>query len=229
MSITAQSIIRRAADLLQDATSIRWPAAELVRWLNDAQRAIIKARPDALNITATMTLAAGTRQDLDNAGLALPPAKLIEITRNVAPTSTKGAVTKVNRRILDDQIPSWHTLPAKVNVLHYMFDVRDPKTFYVYPPATALAQLEVMYCAYPDDVPEPADGATHADVVGDISLPDIFGDDVLNLILYRAYSKDADYAANAGRAAGYLTLVNASLGVEIAATIAVKPQANPGA
>jgi len=229
MTITAQSVVRRATDLLQDPSSIRWPAHELVRWLNDAQRAIIKARPDALNVTATMTLAAGSRQDLDNAALSPPPAKLIEITRNVAATSAKESVTQVQRQILDDQVPGWHGLAGKVNVKHYMFDVRDPKTFYVYPPATALAQLEVMYCAYPTDIAEPADGSTYADVAGNISLPDIFGDDVLNLVLYRAYSKDADYAGNAERAAAYLSMVAASLGAEIAATIAVKPQYKPGA
>lgn len=229
MTITAQSVVRRATDLLQDPSSIRWPAHELVRWLNDAQRAIIKARPDALNVTATMTLAAGSRQDLDNAALSPPPAKLIEITRNVAATSAKESVTQVQRQILDDQVPGWHGLTGKVNVKHYMFDVRDPKTFYVYPPATALAQLEVMYCAYPTDIAEPADGSTYADVAGNISLPDIFGDDVLNLVLYRAYSKDADYAGNAERAAAYLSMVAASLGAEIAATIAVKPQYKPGA
>lgn len=225
MTITAQSVVRRATDLLQDPSSIRWPAHELVRWLNDAQRAIIKARPDALNITATMTLAAGSRQDLDNAALSPPPAKLIEITRNVAATSAKESVTQVQRQILDDQVPGWHGLAGKVNVKHYMFDVRDPKTFYVYPPATALAQLEVMYCAYPTNIAEPADGSTYADVAGNISLPDIFGDDVLNLVLYRAYSKDADYAGNAERAAAYLSMVATSLGAEIAATVAVAPKA----
>ena len=46
MAITAQSIIRRATDLLQDQTSVRWTLQELVRWLNDAQRAIVKVRPD---------------------------------------------------------------------------------------------------------------------------------------------------------------------------------------
>lgn len=226
MTITAQSVVRRATDLLQDPSSIRWPAHELVRWLNDAQRAIIKARPDALNVTATMTLAAGSRQDLDNAALSPPPAKLIEITRNVAATSAKESVTQVQRQILDDQVPGWHGLAGKVNVKHYMFDVRDPKTFYVYPPATALAQLEVMYCAYPTDIAEPADGSTYADVAGNISLPDIFSDDVLNLVLYRAYSKDADYAGNAERAAAYLGMVATSLGAEIAATVAVAPKAD---
>ena len=224
MTISAQSIIRRATDLLQDQTSVTWPASELVRWLNDAQRAIVKARPDAMNTTTTMTLAAGSRQDLDNAALTPPPAKLIEITRNMATTSSKGAVTLIPRKVLDAQTPNWHNIPGTVNILHYMFDARDPKTFYVYPPALATAQLEVMYAAYPTDITEPSDGALWSVVTGNLSLPDIYADDVLNLILFRAYSKDMESAGNEARAAAYLNMVTASLGAEIAATVAVAPK-----
>jgi hypothetical protein len=182
-----------------------------------------------MNTTATMTLVAGSRQDLDDANLTPSPSKLIEITRNMAATSQKKAVRLVPRQILDAQTPGWHALTGTVDILHYMFDERDPKTFYVYPPATNLAQLEVMYSAYPTDITEPADGTTYTSVTGNLSVPDIFADDVLNLILYRAYSKDSEYAGNAERAAGYLGVVKASLGEEIAATIAVKPQTKPGA
>lgn len=229
MTISASSIVHRVADLLQDQTAIRWPANELVRWLNDAQRAIVKLRPDAMNTTATMTLLQGTRQNLDQASLAPAPAKLIGITRNMAASSTKGAVRLVPREILDAQTPGWHALTPVVNIVHYMYDARDPKTFYVYPPATTAAQLEVMYSAYPTDISEPGDGKIYSDVTGNLSLPDIYADDVLNLILYRAYSKDSEYAGNAERASAYLSVVTASLGAEIAATLAIQPQAKPGA
>jgi len=181
-----------------------------------------------MNTTATMTLVAGSRQDLDNASLTPPPAKLIEITRNMAATSTKGAVRLVPRQILDAQTPGWHNLSGSVNILHYMFDPRDPKTFYVYPPATTSAQLEVMYSAYPTDIVEPADGALHTAVVGNISLPDIYADDVLNYVMARSYLKDSEYAGNSERAAGYLAMITASLGAEIAATLAVQPKMKPG-
>ncbi|MDD3965342.1 MAG: hypothetical protein PHD99_04840 [Candidatus Moranbacteria bacterium] len=233
MTITAQSVIHRATDLLQDQTSIRWPVKELVRWLNDAQRAIVKVRPDSMNTTATMTLSAGTRQDLDsatadaagNSALSPLPAKLIEITRNMAATSSKGAVTLVPRKILDAQTPNWHNATGVVNVMHYMFDPKDPKTFYVYPPATALAQLEVMYAAYPIDITEPlSDTSIWSDVTGNLTLPDIYADDVLNLVMYRCYSKDSEYAGNDAKAVAYLNMVTASLGAEIAATVAVSPK-----
>jgi hypothetical protein len=224
MIITAQSIIRRATDILQDQTSIRWPVSELARYFNDAQRTVIKQRPDAMNTTVTMTLALGARQDLDNGALPLPPAKLIEITRNMAASSNRGAVTKVERGILDAQTPGWYVIAPSVSVIHYMFDPRDPKTFYVYPPATATAQLEVMYCAFPVDVPEPADGSTWTNVTGNLSVPPIYADDVLDLILARAYSKDSEFAGNAQLAAAYMQKASASLAGEVAATVAVGPK-----
>ncbi len=86
-----------------------------------------------------------------------------------------------------------------------------------------------MYAAFPSDVTEPADGAIWSAVVGDLGMPDIYADDILNMILYRAYSKDSEYAGNTERAASYLNAVVASLGAEISATMAVKPQSEPSA
>ena len=228
MAIAAQSLILRAVNLLQDTTSIRWPVNELVRWLNDGQREVIVYRPDAINTTGTMTLVAGTRQNLGSAGLTPVPAKLIEITRNLAASSTKQSVRLVPRAILDLQTPGWHALTGTVNILHYMFDPRDPKTFYVYPPATSAAQLEVMYSAHPTDITEPADGALYTAVAGNITLPDIYAACLLDYVLYRAYSKDGEFGGNTQRAQMHYGAFTAALVAEVKATIAVQPQVAPG-
>lgn len=228
MTTTASSIIRRATNILMDETSVRWPAQELVRALNDAQREVIIARPDAINKTATATLAAGSRQNLDAMTLTPAPSKLIEITRNMAATSAKKAVRLVARNILDSQTPGWHSLAGTVDILHYMFDARDPKTFYVYPPALATAQLEIMYSGLPTDIAEPAAGATYSDVTGNLSVPDIYGNAVLDYVLYRAFSKDSEFAGNAVRAQAHYAAFANALGMEIKATLAVQPQVKPG-
>lgn len=232
MPIAASAIIRRAVDLLQDQASVHWTTGELVRWLNDAQRLIVKVRPDSMSTPATFRCTQGARQSLKSptatAGatpLVPAPAKLMDVLANVAATSAKKAVRLVSRQSLDAQDPGWQAIAPVVNVANYTFDPRDPLTFYVYPPATALAELSVMYAAMPTDIAEPADGAIYSAVAGNLSLPDLFADDVLNLILYRCYSKDAEFAGNAAIASGYLNLVTASLGAEIAATLAVKPAA----
>lgn len=218
MPITAQSVIRRCVETLQDTTSIRWPINELVRYLNDGQREVVMYRPDAMVTGTTITCAAGSKQSLPANG-----AKLIEVTRNAAAGTNKRAVRLVNREILDAQTPNWHNLTGVNEVLHYTYDPREPRVFYVYPPATSTAQLDIVYAAYPTDITEPADGSTYTAVTGNISLPDIYGNALQDFILYKAYTKDSEYAGNGQRAqAHYATFANA-LGIEIKATVAVAP------
>jgi hypothetical protein len=218
MALTAQSIIRRAVETLQDTTSVRWPVNELVRYLNDGQREVVLYRPDSMVTNSTITCVAGTKQSLPANG-----AKLIEVIRNAAATSDKKAVRMINREILDAQTSGWHNITGSVNILHFMYDPRDPKVFYVYPPATTLAQLDIVYSAYPTDITEPADGALYTAVSGNISLPDIYGNVLLDYILYRAYTKDSAYAGNAARAQAHYAAFANALGIEIRATVSVAP------
>lgn len=215
MPITAQSIIRRAVETLQDPTSVRWPISELVRYLNDGQREVVLYRPDSMVTSTTRTLTTGTRQTLPNG------SKLIEVVRNTG--GTKRAVRMVNREILDAQTPGWHNLTGATDILHYMYDPRDPTVFYVYPPAATGASVEIVYAAYPTDIVEPADGSLYTAVAGNISLPDIYGNVIQDYILYRAYSKDSEYAGNAQRAQAHYAAFANALGIEIKATVAVAP------
>ena len=222
MAIAAQSVIRRAVETLQDTTSIRWPINELVRYLNDGQREIVIHRPDSMVTNASHSLAAGSKQTIPSNG-----AKLIEVIRNSG--GSKRAVRLCNREILDAQSPGWHNLAGVTELLHYMFDPRDPKTFYVYPPAGAGASVDLVYAAYPTDIVEPADGALYTAVSGNISLPDIYGNALGDYVLYRAYTKDSEYAGNAQRAVNHYTAFANSLGIELKATLAVAPvtEGNP--
>ena len=218
MPIPAQQIIRRCVETLQDTTSIRWPVAELVRYLNDGQREVVLYRPDAMTTNATVTCVAGTRQTLPADG-----AKLIEVIRNARAAGTKRAVRMVNREILDAQMPGWYAMAGVDDVLHFMYDPRDPRVFYVYPPATTNTQLDIVYAAYPTDIVEPADGATYTAVTGNISLPDIYGNALQDYILYRAYTKDSEYAGNGQCAQAHYAAFANALGIEIKATVAVAP------
>jgi len=224
MTIAASSILRRCIDTLQDTTSVRWPVPELVRYLNDGQREVVLYRPDAMVTTANFTCAAGSKQELDKNNNSLGAAKLIEITRNVNTSESHyGAVRLVNREILDAQKPDWHNETKSGDIAHYMYDPRNPLEFYVYPPAKTTAVLEVVYSKYPTDITEPASNATVNDVSGNISVPDIYSNVVQDYILYRAYSKDSEYAGNAQRAQAHYAAFANALGIEIQATVQVAP------
>ena len=217
MPISAQSIIRRCVETLQDNTSIRWPVSELVRYLNDAQREVILYRPDAAVTNASVPLVTGSRQNLPVGG-----TKLVEVVRNSA--GTKRAVRMVNREILDAQLPGWHAQAGVTEILHYMYDPREPRVFYVYPPAAATgAAVDLSYASMPADIAEPSEGALYTSVTGNLGVPDIYGNAVQDYVLYRAYTKDSEYAGNAARAQAHYGAFANALGVEVKATVAMAP------
>jgi hypothetical protein len=218
MSVTAQSIIRRVVETLNDTTSVRWPVAELVRYLNDGQREVGTYRPDALVSGATHSLAAGSRQTLPANGI-----KLLDIVRN--DSTSQRAVRMTNRQILDAQIPNWHNLTGATEILHFIYDPRDPLVFYVYPPAAASgAAVYMIYAGTPAAITEPADGSTYSAVSGNIGVPDIYANALVDYVLYRAYTKDTEYAGNAARATAHYQAFTNALTVEANATAVASPK-----
>ena len=131
-------ILDRASIILQDATNVRFPNAELLKFFNDAQREVVLHRPDANMVNTTLACVDGSKQSLPSAAL-----RLIDIVRNVGGRS----VTQVDRKILDETLPNWHETAAGANKIeHFVYDPADPKNFYVYPKAASgTHSLEVVY------------------------------------------------------------------------------------
>lgn len=190
MALTAADIITRAGDIIQDQTNVRWPQAELLRWLNDGRREIAIARPDLYAMVAIVTLAAGTKQSIPADG-----ARFLDAIRNFETDGTTpgNAVRPVQREILDAQSPDWHTHVAG-EPKHFMFDERVPRTFYVYPPAAATAKLEIAYSQAPTDITVDST---------ELTQEDIYAGALVDYVCYRAFNKDATYAGNTQRAAAH--------------------------
>ena len=219
----ASDITSRARLLLNDIDATRWVDSELFKWINDAQKLVAMVRPDASVATFVMTLIAGTRQTIPSGGF-----RLLDIVRNVVAvtgntpstqvvTTPGRSVRIVDREVLDTQDPYWHTATGSAEIKHFIYDNRSPTLFYVYPPATTSAKLEVVYSVAPADVAAAGDT---------LSISDIYQDVVLNYVLYRAYSKDAEYASNAALAGGYLNVVNQMLGIKTQKDVAYSPDLN---
>ncbi|MCK2097522.1 DUF6682 family protein [Thauera aromatica] len=217
-TLTAANVISRVSTLLQDTTNIRWPVAELLQYISDAQREIVAFKPDACVKTAVSTLAAGTKQALPADGTTL-----IDITRNMGTNGTTPgrAPRLVTREILDAQNPNWHAGTPAAEVVHYTFDPQNQKAFYVYPPQPASGQgsLELIYAAAPSEV---AQG-------GSLQLDDTWMPAIVNYALYRCYSKDAEYAANANLAVAYYQAFNAQMVGRTSAEQAVDVNRNSAA
>lgn len=206
MAVTVQSVIDRAQTVLQDTTGVRWPVVgELVLWINDAQREIALLKPDASAANDTITLVAGTKQSIPSGG-----NRLLKAVRNMSAGSGgagRRAVRLVDREVLDAQTPDWHdpsvggdAAHASV-VKHYIYDEANPRNFYVYPGVSGSAYLEIIYSANPSAVTQS----------GNLSIPDIFANAIMNYVLYMAYMKDAEFAGNAQRASSHYQLFTASV------------------
>jgi hypothetical protein len=220
-TVKVTDIIRRVEDVLQD-TNIRWPRTELQNWMNESYLAITLARPDANAKTGSFTCAAGTRQVLSS---EFPSSlRLLDVTRNLATNSGYKVIRLVARSVLDDQRPAWHAETGTTSIQHYTFDPRQPKEFFVYPPATTAAEIEVVYTDSPGATtlteaqldPAGTDATT-------ILLDDIYMSPMIDWILYRAYSKDAEYGANEQRAQAAYGAFNAALATKNQVDSAVSP------
>lgn len=194
-TLTGTNLLSRVQDILQDTTSVRWPEAELLRYINDGQREIVNYRPESSSKTANVQLVTGTKQTLPTEGL-----RLIKVTRNMSDASGgasgKRAVRIVNVDILNTQEPDWNDPTVSGDaahstvVKHYIFDEDDPKNFYVYPGVAGNAYVEIVYSKSPTDL---SSGSSTIDI------DDIYANAIVDYVLFRAYQKDSEYAGNAQR------------------------------
>lgn len=201
-TLTAAVTIDKAEIILQDTTNVRWAASELLGWFNDGQREIVIARPDAYVQTVSHPLVAGTRQTIPSAG-----HQLVKVTRNMGANGTTPgrAVRMVPEEMLNASTPDWHAATPAAVTLHYTFDIRQPRNFYVFPPAIAANTVELVYSASPP----PLAAATDVQLIDDV-----YANVLLDYVLYRAYSKDAESTANAARATTHRQMFESALGVK---------------
>jgi len=226
--ITSRSIIDTAKIVIQDETGVRWPDAELLRWLNSAQRQIVLLKPDSSVVVEAVQLVAGTKQTLPDDGVML-----IDVIRNLGVDGlTPGRVVKlVPRQILDAQRPNWHTEMANAEVKHFVYDGRTPKTYFVYPPQPEIpGQVEQARSIAPTDCTlEELDGVPVTGGVDSvISISDIYESPLLDLVLARAYSKDSDYAGNGQRSVTHMNAAYQLLGIKEKVEVASEPMATTG-
>jgi hypothetical protein len=197
----AVDLISRVSITLQDPTFVRWTQGELLNYLNDAQRQVVLFRPDAKAVNAPFTCTNTAKQTLPAEGL-----RLINVLRNTGGR----AVTKVDRSILDVQLPTWYETAALADgVKHYVYDALDPKNFYVFPKPANLHQIDIVYAISPVDIVI-SNYTTDVQVIG---IDDIYANALMDYMMYRAYQKDSEFA-NLNRAAVYYQAFTTSLGIK---------------
>ena len=203
MTIAVADLFSRVDDLLLDPDKVRWPAAERIRWANEAMGAILIRRPAAFPVNELHTLQAGTKQTIPAGG-----AQLLDVVRNIgADGLTPGrAIRRTDRQLLDDSDPDWHNRKAREVIEHFTFDDRDPKSFYVYPPAVADLKVELVHAKLPAPVAE-------ADLDGAFAIGGEYLEATVNYMCYRAHLKDSEFSVSPMAAAFYQAF-EAGLGLQ---------------
>jgi hypothetical protein len=223
MALTAKDVMERATIILQDTGAVRWPATELLKWLNDGQREIAIHKPTAVTNTVTLSLDAGTRQDLPATYVSL-----VSVHRNV----DGNAIRPIDRSVLDNQIPGWqdtNVLPYAADVTHVIFNEANPREFYVAPGNTGTGEIEATVAVLPTDIAEPASPLDIASYTANLAVPEIWRGAMVDYVLYRAYSKDTQSPNAANRAAAHYQQFASAIGIKVATDQALNPDTTAGA
>ena len=208
-TLTGANLISRIQDTLQDTTGVRWTEAELLRYINDAQREVVNFKPAAAADHSNVQLATGTEQSIPDVAMCL-----IKVVRNMSATggsaTGKKAIRLVDEDILNSIEPDWHDPTVTGDaahgsvIKHYIYDPDDPRRFYVYPGVKSglNAYVELVTARNPTDL-----SATSSTIY----IDDVYGNALVDYVLYRCYMKDAEFAGNAQRAGSHYQLFMASV------------------
>lgn len=213
-TLLASALIAAASELAQDENNVVWSSPQALEWLNDGQRAVCNLRPDANALNHTVQLAVGTRQ-------AITGRRLFDIIRNMGSDGlTPGrAITLIDKQVMDEFNFNWHNATASVEVEEYIYDLRDPTTFYVSPPVSNAASVyvELSEAVNPDNI---------TDVGDPIALNDIYAPALIEWMCYRFFGRDSEVTPNHGRSLSYLQNFYGLLGKKFQIEVLAKPKIN---
>jgi hypothetical protein len=187
---TLKEVIDRCKTILQEVTSdgTRWTNQELVDWAGEFYQVASSVNPSEFSDVQSFTCISGTKQDAPTDVI-----QILEITRNL--DGTKMPVMATTRNVLDSTRRGWHGEVESNSQEMFILDERYPRTFYVWPPAKAGSLLEIVAVIIPvkHSIADYSDGLTK------VKCSDRLVPPMVDYILFRAYSKDADFAGNQQR------------------------------
>ena len=201
-TITAQSIINKAVIQLNDISSVRWTRAELLGWLNDGQRQIAIIQPNSSNYVTSIKLTAGTLQTIPSDGWML-----LDVYRNMGTDgATPGRAIRITSKEMIDQFnPDWHSDYPTSAATNFIFDIQNQTGFWVYPPSNGTGYVQINYSRIPAPLTVEAQS---------IAINDAYQTVLLDYIMYRACSKDAEYAPGLQLSAAYWEAFSTAIGAK---------------
>lgn len=187
MAITAQTAINEIRRIIHDVSSpYRWEDAELLGYINAAERQTVSLVPEAytLEVITDLLTSRVARQSLPAGGI-----QLIKVARNYADdgTTPQGPLRYVEKDSLDTFEPTWEYVSAKADGAnyfeHYCHDSREPTIYYLYPaPAANNKFIGLVYSAVPSIL--------YAANLN-LNLADTYYNAIVQYTVYRALTKEA--------------------------------------
>jgi len=180
-TIKAGEIAGEVSQKLFDSTQVRWPPEELLKELSNAQRSIVGRVRAAYAKNEIIDLVAGTKQSIPAGG-----EMFLKAIRNMG--SDKNTPGIVPRRIpvstMDNNSPDWHEHTPSATVKNVVYDLADPKTFYVHPPqpSSNRGSLQILYSASPPELTD------ENDVIG---LDDTWKEELFHFVMARCLAKQS--------------------------------------
>lgn len=216
MALLVTELFHRIDDLLLDFDRVRWPETERLRWANEAMGAILTRRPQAFSRREVVPLVAGAAQNVPAGG-----SLLLDVVRNMGiDGATPGrAIRRTSRTILDDADRDWYTRTSSAEIKNFTFDERLPEGFYVYPPAVAGTNVEIVYTRLPATVTD--------QVAGSFDIGPEYMEAVVNYVCYRCNSKDSEFSTP-NVATAFYQAFEASLGLKTQTETASSPNQQVG-
>lgn len=142
MSTTGAQVIASVRLVLLDPTPGDWfTDTDLLDFINTAQVKAVLARPDINPSVATLTLAAGSVQQLSASGVAV-----LDLYHN---TASKSVIRMAPRSMLDNGTPTWPAATQQTDVIHWVHDPRFRTMFRVYPPNDGAGSVQALVSTVP--------------------------------------------------------------------------------
>lgn len=211
-TITGQEISDQVGVLLLDESADRWTEPERLDHLNEALREAARLKPDLSVATETVSLAAGTRQEIPANALSVA-----DITRNTGTYSRP--IIVIDRAVLDRNLGDWHSVTQNPEVSCFTFDDRNPTRFFVFPPNDGTGQVEADLYISPTALSALSET---------IPLDDTYAGAMVDYVAYKCMAKDSDDTAGASLAATHLQRFYQKIGITESVEFSTSPN-NPSA
>lgn len=202
-SLVVSDLIVGYRVILLDPAGVTWTDDDYLRYINEAERAIILVKREVFPVLAAVDLVVGSEQALPDGAVAL-----MDLRTNVV---SGRRCWLVNRELMDAIAITHPAATPEVDVQDWMKDDRDPTRFTVVPPNDGTGQVLALYGAVPDPI---------VDVDGTINLADIYESIIKAFVLSECYQKSS-LRQDLSKAAAYKQQWRSDLGISNQSQVAV--------